>query len=153
METYPVDVDAEQVVLWLLDEKRLHAFDLLVRTTRSYQRGALGESEDSRLGDTEREDLGESFEVGLVEVMPRHKPSLWTLRIRVTDDIGPALPDDEPVPAGEEEIDLPTFYDEFIRADRGLSEVSAEAEGPGAKGSLTRVLDAMRADRHKHPKM
>jgi hypothetical protein len=153
VETYPVDVDAEQVVLWLLDEERLHAFDLLVRTTRSYQRSALAESEDSRLGDTEREDLGENAEVGLVEVRPRRRPSLWALRIRVVDDIGPALPDDEPVPAGEEEIDLPTFYDEFIKADRGLSEVSAEVEGPGAEGSLTRVLDAMRKDRHKYPKM
>lgn len=152
METYPVDVDAEQVVLWLLDEQRLHAFDLLVRTTRSYQRSALGESEDSRLGDTEREDLGENFEVGLVEVMPRHKPSLWTVRIRVTDDIGPGLPDEEPVPPGEEEIDLPTFYDEFIKADRGLGEVSAEVEGPGAKGSLTHVLNAMRQNLHKHSK-
>ena len=150
METYPVDVEAEQVVHWLMDEERLHAFDLLVRTTRSYQRSALAAGEGDRLGDTEREDLGESSEVGLVEVMPRQKPSLWTLRIRVADDIGPSLPDDEPVPEGEEEIDLSTFYEEFIKADRGLAEVSAEVESPGAKGSLTRVLDAMRQDRHKH---
>jgi hypothetical protein len=89
------------------------------------------------------------LEVGLVEVTPRHRPSLWTLRIRAADDIGPGLPDDEPVPAGEEEIDLPTFYEEFIKTDRGLAEVSAEVESPAAKGSLTRVLDAMRQDRHK----
>jgi hypothetical protein len=149
VETYPVDVDVEQVVHWLLDEQRLHAFGLLVRTTRSYQRIALGAGEDGRLGDTEREDLGECLEVGLVEVTPRHRPSLWTLRIRAADDIGPGLPDDEPVPAGEEEIDLPTFYEEFIKTDRGLAEVSAEVESPAAKGSLTRVLDAMRQDRHK----
>lgn len=152
METYPVDLEAEQIVLWLMDEAHLRAFDLLVRTTRSYRRTALGAAEDGRLGDTEREDLGESSAVGLVEVRPRHRPSLWALRIRVADDIGPGLPDDEPVPEGEEEVDLATFYEEFIKADRGLAEVNAEAESPGAKGSLTRVLDAMREDRHTHSK-
>ena len=150
MEIYAVDLEAEQVVHWLLDEKRLHAFDLLVRTTRSYERSALDAGEGGRFGDMEREDLGETLEVGLVEVRPRHRPSLWTLRIRAADDIGPGLPDDEPVPSGEEEIDLPTFYEEFIKADRGLAEVSAEVESASAKGSLTRVLDAMRQDRHKH---
>jgi len=152
VETYPVDVEAEQVVHWLLDEERLHAFDLLVRVIRSYQRSALAAGEDSRLGETEREDLGESSEVGLVEGMPRHKPSLWTLHVPVANDIGPSLPDDEPVPMGEEEIDLATFYEEFIKAERGLADVSAEVESPAAKGSLTRVLDAMREDRHKHSK-
>jgi hypothetical protein len=150
VEAYPVDLEAEQIVRWLLDEERLHAFDLLVRATRSYQRSALEPDEDGRLGDAEREDLGESSEVGVVEVVPRHRPSLWTLRIRVSDDIGPGLPEDEPVPAGEEEIDLPTFYEEFVKAGRGLAEVSAQVESPAAKGSLTRVLEAMREDRHKH---
>ena len=152
METFPVDVEAEQAVLWLLDEQRLQDFDLLVRTTRAYQRRDLGPGENSRLGEVEREDLCENAEVGLVEVMPRHKPSLWTLRIRVGDDIGPGLPEEEQVPEGEEEIDLTTFYEEFIKTDRGLGEVSAEVEGPGAKGSLTHMLDAMRQNLHKHSK-
>jgi hypothetical protein len=149
VETYPVDVAAEQIVRWLMDEEQLHAFDLLVTVTRAYWRRALEPREDSRLGDAEHEDLGESAEIGLLEVMPRHKPSLWTLRVRVADDIGPGLPADEPVPEGEEEIDLETFYEDFIKADRGLAEVSAEAESAGAKGSLTRVIEAIREDRHK----
>jgi hypothetical protein len=150
VETYPIDIAAEQILHWLMDEERARAFELLVRATRSYQHSALGATEDGRLGDTEREDLGENLEVGLVEVMPRHKPSLWTLRIRVADDIGPGLPDEAPVPTGEEEIDLPTFYEEFIKADRGLAEVSAEVESAAARGSLTRVLEAIREDRHTH---
>ncbi len=79
--------------------------------------------------------------------MPRQKPHIWTLRIRVEDDIGPRLPEDEPVPETEEELDLPTFYEEFIKADRGLAEVSVEAESPAAKAQAKRVLDAILTDR------
>jgi hypothetical protein len=39
METYPVDLAPEQVVHWLLDDDRVHAFDLLVSATRFYQVG------------------------------------------------------------------------------------------------------------------
>jgi hypothetical protein len=152
VETYPVDVEAEQIVHWLTDEARLKAFDLLVTVTRSYQKGELGPGEDARLGEVEREDLGEISEVGLLEVTPRQKPSLWTLRIRVEDDIGPGLPEDEPVPTDEEEIDLATFYEEFIKADRGLADVSAEVEGPAAKASLTKLLEAILEDRHRRSK-
>jgi hypothetical protein len=149
VEPYPVDLAAQQIVRWLMNEERRPTFDLLVRTTRSFEHRDLGPDDDSRFGDVEREDLGENTEVGIMEVAPRRKPSLWTLRIRVADDIGPGLPEDAPVPSGEEEIDLPTFYEEFIKNDRGLAEVSAEVESPAAKGSLTRVLDAMREDRHR----
>ena len=149
MEPYPVDLEAEQLVHWLLDEERRHAHDLLVRATRSFQPSALGAGEEERLGDAEREDLSEITEEGLLEVMPRRRPSLWTLRIRVADDIGPRLPEDEPAPATEEEIDLATFYEEFIKADRGLAEVTAEAESPAAKASLTKLLEAILADRHR----
>jgi hypothetical protein len=142
-------VEAKQIVRWLMDEARRPAFDLLVTATRSYQRSTLGAGEDSRLGEAEREDLSEITEVGLLEVTPREKPSGWTLRVRVEDDIGPGLPEEEPVPAGDEEIDLATFYEEFIAADRGLAEVSAEAEGTDAKASLVRVLDAILKDRHQ----
>ena len=151
METYPVDLEAEQVVHWLLDEEHLHAFDLLVRATRSYQRGELEPREEGALGEAEREELSEISESGLLEVTPRQKLSRWTLRVRVEDDIGPRLPDDEPVPEDDEEIDLPTFYEEFIKADRGLAEVSAEVENQAAKANLTRVLDAILKDRHQRP--
>ncbi len=149
MEPYPVDVEAEQVVHWLLDEERLRAFDLLVRTTRSYQREELEAREEASLGEAEGEDLSEISEVGLLEVTPRQEPSRWTLRIRVEDDIGPRLPDDEPVPGTDEEIDLPTFYEEFIKADRGLAEVSAEVENPAAKANLTHLLNAILKERHQ----
>ena len=128
MEPISVDIDAKQIVRWLLEEERIEAFDLLVSATRSYEREELAPREERRLGDAEGEELSEINEVGLLEIMPRKEPSRWTLRVCVIDDIGPRMPDDEPVPTEDEEIDLATFNEEFIVADRGFTEVSAEAE-------------------------
>lgn len=152
METYPVDLAPEQVVHWLLDDDRVHAFDLLVSATRSYQVGELRSGDSASLSDTDREELSEVSEVGLLEVRPRQEPHRWTLRIRVEDDVGPRLPEDEPVPAGDEDIDLATFYEEFIKTDRGVAEVSAEAESPAAKANLNKVLAAILTDRHQRGK-
>jgi len=147
MEPYPVDVEAKQILRWLMREERRKAFDLIVRATRSYQANELAR-EDLRLGDFEPEELSEISEVGLLEVLPRREPRRWILRIRVEDDIGPHLPEDEPAALDEEEIDLATFYDEFFAADRGLAEASAEVDGPHAKAALSRVLGAILTDRH-----
>jgi len=76
LEPYQVDVGAKQIVRWLMDEERHHAFDLLVSATRSYEREELEAAEEGKLGEAE----------------------------------------DEPVPTEDEEIDLPTFYEEA--ADR-----------------------------------
>jgi len=151
VETYPVDIAPEQVVRWLMVEGRLHAFDLLVSATRSFEPGEL--AGDERLGGEEREEVSEISEVGLLEVMPRQKPHIWTLRVRVEDDIGPHLPEDEPIPETEEEPDVPTFYEEFIKADRGIAEVSVEVDSPAAKASFNRVLEAMLTDRHQRGKV
>lgn len=149
METVAVDLRPDQIVRWLLEEGQIHAFDLLVDATRAYQVGALSRDDRASLDDGTREDLSEVCEVGIVEVRPRDKPHRWVLRVRVEDDIGPRVPEDEPVPEGEEDIDLSTFYEEFIAANRGIAEVSAEVEGAAAKTSLNRVLGAMLTDRHE----
>jgi hypothetical protein len=149
VEPVTVDVDAKQIVRWLLKEERSENFDLLVRATRSYEREELTSQEEGRLGDEEGEEISEINEVGLLEVMPRKEPSRWTLRIRVVDEIGPRMPDDEPVPAEDEEIDLETFNEEFIAADRGLTEVSAEVKDRAANADLTHLVEAIVTDRHK----
>ncbi len=151
MEPIAVDVEAKQIVRWLLDEERSRAFDLLVSATRSYEREELAPGEQGQLGEAEGQELSEINEVGLLEVMPRKEPSRWTLRIRVTDDIGPRMPDDEPVPTEDEEIDLATFNEEFVVADRGFTEVSAEAKDRAASAELTRLVEAILTDRHRQP--
>jgi len=101
------------------------------------------------LGEAEAEELSEINEVGLLEVMPRKEPNRWTLRLRVTDDIGPRMPEDEPVPTEDEEIDLATFNEEFVVADRGFTEVSAEAQDRAASAELTRLVEAIVENRHR----
>ncbi len=148
METYPLDIAPEQVVHWLLDEERVHAFDLFVRALRAYQPAELRGGKSRRLSEEDRAELSDIVEVGLLEVTPGQHSSLWTLRVRVEDDIGERLPEDEAAPAGEEEIDLIAFDQDFIQADRGVTYVSVEVAGPAAKASFERVLNAMRTDRH-----
>jgi hypothetical protein len=148
VEPIIVDIEPRQIVRWLLDEERIKAFDLLVTATRSYEREELAPGEERQLGEAEAEELSEINEVGLLEVMPRKEPSRWTLRLRVTDDIGPRMPEDEPVPTEDEEIDLATFNEEFVVADRGFTEVSAEAQDRAASAELTRLVEALLTDRN-----
>ncbi len=149
VEQVPVDLEAKQIVRWLVEEQRAGAFDLLVTATRSYERTELSASEAGSIGEAEREEISEINEVGLLEVLPRKGPSRFALRVRVVDDIGPRMPDDEPVPAEDEEIDLETFNEEFIAADRGLVEVSAEAHDRAGRAELARLINAIMTNRHK----
>jgi hypothetical protein len=152
MESIAVDLAPEQIVRWLLVEDRRDAFDLLVNAARSYRTGELSSEERGSLDDGEEEGLSESCQVGILEVRPRHEPHRWVLRIRVEDDIGPRVPEDEPVPEEEEEIDLGAFYEEFIKGNRGTAEATAEVDSTADKASIDRLLRTMIRDIHGHPK-
>jgi hypothetical protein len=150
MASIVIDLAPEQIVRWLLDEDRRDAFDLLVNATRSYRAGELSSAERASFDDGETEGLSETCEAGILEVRPRHEPHRWVLRIRVEDDIGPRVPEDEPVSEEEEEIDLDAFYEEFIKANRGTAEVIAEVDSAAAKANIGRLLSAMMKDIHGH---
>ena len=68
--------------------------------------------------------------------------------MRVDDVVGPHLPDDHSVPEDAEEIDLDTFYVEFIAPDRGTIYVSLLAETPQDRHAFDRLLAEMTTDRH-----
>jgi hypothetical protein len=148
MESYALDIAPEQIVLWLLNEQRAGRVTLQVSAWRAYETPEVAERELSLLGDEEREELNDVLEIGLLEVVPPPGSAAWTLRIRFEDDVGPRLPEDEPVPEGEEEIDLQTFYDAFIARPRGTLEVSVEIESAAAKGQFNKVLNMIERDRH-----
>jgi hypothetical protein len=152
MESIAIDLAPEQIVRWLLDEDRRDAFGLLVNAMRSYRTGELTSAERGSLDDGEAEGLSETSEVGVLEVRPRHEPHRWVLRIRVEDDIGPRIPEDEPVSEEEEEIDLGAFYEEFIKGNRGTAEATAEVDSAADKASVDRLLGAMIRDIHGHAK-
>ena len=152
MESIAVDLPPEQIVRWLLDEDRRDAFDLLVNATRSYRIGELSSEERGSLDDGEADDLSETCEVGLLEIRPRHEPHRWVLRVRIADDIGPRVSEDEPVSGEEEEIDLGAFYEEFLKGNRGTAEATAEVDSAANKASIGRLLSAMLRDTHAHAK-
>lgn len=148
METYPVDLDARQIVLWLLEEKRRGALGLKTIATRSYipegvtNFGSQNVSEDAG-------DLSDVLAVGELEVAPPAARDGWTLRIRVEDRLGPRLPDDGDAPEGEQEIDLATFAADFILPERGIAEVELDAADARAKASFTRLFNRMVIDEHR----
>jgi hypothetical protein len=100
------------------------------------------------LGDEEREDLSEIATIATLEIAPGHAGDGWRLIVTVEDEIGPRAPDDGSTIANDEEIDLDTFYKEYIRTDRGSANVVAEADDPEARGRMTRLLNAIERNQH-----
>lgn len=55
----------------------------------------------------------------------------------------------ERLPAkAERQIDLGTFYNEFIRPGRGVATVVAAFDGPSGCRDLTHLLEAIERNRH-----
>jgi hypothetical protein len=147
VESYPVDLEASQIVRWLLDEQRRGTLQFDVTATRSYVVEAFEKPDLAQMGE-DAADLNDVLAVATLDVRPANGKSGWVLRIRVEDRIGPRLPEDEDAPDGEEEIDLQTFEADFIKPDPDAAEVSLEAENGHAKASFTRVFNHMLRNEH-----
>jgi hypothetical protein len=149
METYPIDIDAAQIVRWLIDERRRGASHLNVFATRSYAVEALDENERQHLDTEDEGDLDDILAVGTLEVHPAADRNGWVLRVRVEDRLGPRLPEDEGAPEDEEEIDLEAFEAEFIRPQRGTVDVSLDAEDEAARARFAQVFGHMLRNEHR----
>ncbi len=148
METYPVDLDASQIVRWLIEEQRRGTLQLDVAATRSYVVEEFERADLNQIGE-DVADLNDVLAIGTLEVRPHNEKNGWLLRIRVEDRFGPRLPEDEDAPDGEEEIDLQTFEADFIAPERGEAEVLLEAENAQAKASFTRLFNHMLRNEHR----
>lgn len=148
MTTYPLDIDAGQLVHWLLDAERRHEEGLSVRASREYVFRPVGRSARQRIGDEEAEDLSEVTAVGLLEVTPPPDHDGWVIRVRIEDELGGRVPDDESVQPGEEAIDIEAFEADFVKPDRGTVDISAEVDSGGALRRLNRLVAKVREDRH-----
>jgi hypothetical protein len=100
-----------------------------------------------RLGDEEREDLSEVATLATLEIEPVHAGDGWRLTVVLEDETGPALTEDD-VAEGEEDMELSTFYDEYIRSGRGTASVMAEVDDTAAEARLSRLLREIETDRH-----
>jgi hypothetical protein len=148
MKTYPVDLDARQIVLWLIEEKRRGVLGFRPVATRSYVSEEVTDSGSQRLNE-DAGDLNGVFALGLLEITPPGGHGGWTLRIRVEDRLGPRLPDEGDAPEGEQEIDLAAFAAEFILPERGTAEVELDAADAHAKASFSRLFKQMLTDKHR----
>jgi len=147
METVPLDIAPQQVVRWLREERRAGILPVDIRATRSYLTQESKPRIDDIGGDA-AEPLSVITAVGLLEVTPRTDHDGWALSIRVEDDIGARLPEDESAPEGEEEIDLDTFDADFIVPDRGTAFVSVDVEDSASMARFEELLASMLKDIH-----
>jgi len=147
METYPVDLDASQIVRWLIEEQRRGTLQFSITATRSYVVEAFERADLDQMGE-DAADLNDVLAIGALEVRPPNGKNGWLLRIRVEDRVGPRLPEDEDAPDGEEEIDLQAFEADFIKPDPDAAEVSLEAENAHGKASFTKLFNHMLRNEH-----
>jgi len=148
MPEYGIDVDAGQIVHWLMDDLAAGKQSRLdIRATREYAAEPVADPEQAGLG--EDEEAAVLTTVGRLEVRPAGGEPAWVMRLRVDDVLGPHLPDDESVPEDPEEIDIEAFFENFVVPDRGTFYASVEVETPEAKQALDRLLAEMITDRHR----
>ncbi|RPJ82057.1 MAG: hypothetical protein EHM18_16115, partial [Acidobacteria bacterium] len=118
MATYPIDIEPDQIVRWLLAEQEatpsLFRFDArVVKEVRD-----IPPRSEYHLGDGEREDLSEVDTIATLEVRPANLSDGWALTISVEDETGPRAANQPVNTSSEQKINLGSFYHHFIRSGR-----------------------------------
>lgn len=147
MEDRELDVTAPQVVRWLRRELQgapIPEFEVLA--TREYL--ALPLDRPEAHGVEADLDIEEFAAVGTLEVRPLPHSRGWVLRVRIEDEIGAHLPDDESAPDEPEEIDLDAFEADFVTPGTGDAFVSVEVENDAAAAQFEEVLADLVRNRH-----
>jgi hypothetical protein len=151
MEIFPIDIDPEQVVRWVVAEHGKAPSILKTSARRVTETREIATRREYHLGDEEREELSEVATVATLEIAPAHEPGGWLLTVTVEDEIGPraAAEGAEAVRTPvDQQIDLGTFYNDFIRSGRGIANVVAVVEDSAARRDLTRLLEAIERNEH-----
>jgi hypothetical protein len=148
MQIVPVDADPGQLVRWLMDEHARAPSALRIAARRAVEARDIPEQSKYHLGDEEREDLSEVAVTATLEVAPQHASDGWLLRVVVEDEVGPRVPDRAMAVQAEQQIDLGTFYRQFVRPERGIATVVAEVQDAAAEGRVSRLIDAITVNRH-----
>lgn len=148
MQTYPVDIDPEQVVRWVMAERQAAPSTFTALARRTMEVRQIPGRRELHLGDEEREDLSEIATIATLEIAPVHARDGWLLTVVVEDEAGPRILNKGAAVEGEEEIDLGAFYDQFIRPQRGTANVVAMVEDAAADERMTRLLNTIERNRH-----
>lgn len=148
MESFPVDIDPQQLVRWVMAEHDTAPSSLKTSGRRVSELREIPARSEFHLGDEEREDLSEVATIATLEIAPVHERDGWLLTVTVEDEIGPRVSGIEADIGAEQQIDLGTFYHEFIRPGRGTANVVAEVDSPSARTRVTQLLDMIQRNRH-----
>ncbi len=148
MQIYPVELEPEQIVRWIMAESQLAPSEFRTSARSSVETRALPQRKELRLGDEERDDLSEVAAVGTLEIGPANMADGWLLTITVEDEFGPRFFDASTVAGPEREIGVAAFYDSFLRPGRGITTAVAKVRGPESKQRLSRLLKDIETDRH-----
>jgi len=154
METYPLDISADQAVRWLMAEARSGRTPGALTCTQSFLVEDIPPTPELHLGDVERDDLSEVTAVGVLELHPQHASEGWVFQIRVEDALNLRLMQDAPVgdrgDLGEvQNLDLQRFHETFIAPGRGVAYVNVEAEDEAARLRFDPLLEDMQTNRHR----
>jgi hypothetical protein len=146
MQSYPLDVDPEQLIRWIMTERAAKPSRFKLAANRVAEDREIPLRKEFRLGDEVREDVSDVATVATLELAPAQDEG-WSVMVVVEDDIGPQFTDDASQES-EEELDLETFFEEFIRPGRGTTTIVAKAQTPAAKERLSFLLADVVRDRH-----
>jgi len=145
--TYPIDIDPEQIVRWLVAEQKATPSLFRCDARRVDEVRDIALRPEYHLGDEEREELSEVDTIATLEVTPARASEDWTLTVSVEDEAGPRVTN-EAGNRSEQRMDLGTFYHHFIRSGRGIATATAEVRDAAGERHLKELLDAILTDRH-----
>ncbi len=148
METYPLDIDPEQLLHWIREELELAPSRFVLSARKAIEIREIPFQQEIRLGDEEREDLSEAAIIATLEIAPGHAAEGWKIAVVVEDEGGPRIDDVDMAAEAEQEIDLDTFHKQFNRPSRGTVNVVAEVDSPAAKARITRLISMIETNRH-----
>jgi hypothetical protein len=148
MPKYPLDIDPGQVVRWIMAEHQATPSRFTITARRAAEVREIPIRRELHLGDEERGDLTEVDTIATLEIAPAHASEGWHLIVEVEDEAGPRLPEKSELVETEEQIDVRTFYEEFIRPERGVANVFAEVEDDVAEARLTQLLAGIERNQH-----
>jgi hypothetical protein len=152
VETYPIDVEREQLVRLFIAERQGAVPKFEVVASCFEETRDLSWRKEFLIGNEVREDVHSVVRIATLKITPIHRSDGWSVSVVIEDDFGAqAFEDDEAMEeAEEEEIDVDAFYfyNEFILPGRGSASLVAEFESLAAKQRLSRLLGDIVKDRH-----
>ena len=146
--TYPIDIEPEQIVKWLMAEQEATPSLFRFDARRMSEARDVPPLPKYHLGDEEREDLAEVDTIAILEVRPARPSNGWTLTITVEDEAGPRATTADGDDSSEQLMDLGSFYHQLIQSGRGIATASVEFQDAAGLGHLKELLDAILVNRH-----